>query len=266
VYALIVIGIETRMQHYLIQVEHLYFGWAIFILLMLPTFLLGARWSARTKFGSPVRAQGEGVPAVSRGLLAAAVVAGLMLLAPRALAPPEFDSRAVPAVSPLPAAIGGATRGADTSGWAPRFQGAWVEQASYTEPGVPAVVVLRAMYPHQTREQRLVRGTNVFYGPRWQPQEEGRVVVHLPDRRLPVTEGRGYLTGQETLIWSWFVVAGRPATTKLGAKLLEAWGLVQGRRDAAAFGLATACVPNCATARGRLQEFAREAGVALYVD
>ena len=266
VYALIIVGIETRMQHYLIQVEHLYFGWAIFMVLMVPMFVLGARWSVRPPRSGTGPATGKHPPVVSRGLPLAAAAAGLVLLVPRVLAPLETDNAADSAVASLPQQIGDSARGEDASGWSPVFAGAHLQQAAYVEDDGQTVSVLRAVYPHQTREQRLVSGENDFFGPGWQRIEEAAVDVDLPDRRLTVIESRGYMAGRESLVWSWYAVAGHTASTKLDAKLYEALGLVQGRRDAAAFGLSTACVPDCDAAHQRLQQFAGQAGAGFYAD
>ncbi len=78
VFALIVVGYATDMRHYLIQVEHHYFGWVLFALLMWPVLRL-ARALEDPESGAALPA--AAIPTVSAAVLPAAVLAALVLVA-----------------------------------------------------------------------------------------------------------------------------------------------------------------------------------------
>lgn len=265
VYALVVIGIASDMQHYLIRVEHLYFGWALFMLTMLPVLWLARRLeaaeAAAVAESDPMPVRHTSAPFVSAGVVAAAIVAGLILLLPRFVSAPQASASFE--VLRLPAAIDSWSRDdLQHLEWSPAFLNAHEELARYVS-GTSAVEVYVAGYAHQSSERRLIRKENDFYGSGWRLAEQNVRSLGRQDAEFRVLESRGYRQGRERLVWSWYVVAGRTAVGEFAAKLAEVTGLLQGRRDAAAIAITTECVPNCAAARSRLSNFMQ--GAAVYV-
>lgn len=265
IYALIMIGIASDMQHYLIRVEHLYFGWALFMAAMVPVLFLARKLDdadAAADSGAASASSGAGVPAsVARSTLAAALLTALLLVLPEVIAVQTQSAGAT--VTNLPAQLGSwhLASGGAPSDWEPAFVNAQEQRAAY-EQGSQRVDVYRASYPHQSRDAHVVRTENDFFGASWRLAEQHSASVGgSPVER--VSESRGYLNERERLIWSWYVVAGKPAATKLGAKLAEMRGFFERRRDAAALAISTECVPDCAAARERLTRFMQESAASL---
>lgn len=262
VYALIVIGIASDMQHYLIRVEHLYFGWVLFIVLTGPVLLYARRLELREQREEPIEvARAEVPPLVSPQVLLAAVVAGAILLIPRAVQVQPGSTAVV--VQPLSASISDRPVHSTADGdWHPDFLNALTDTAAYGE-GAERIDVFRAVYPHQTIDARVVRSENNVFGPGWRLAESGTSDARLPEQDLSVSAARGYQNERERIIWSWYWVAGAPTHTKLGAKSLELRGLLQRRRDAAVIALATDCLPDCKAAEERLRDFMQRSGDSL---
>jgi EpsI family protein len=262
IFALIVIGIVTDMQHYLVRVDHLYFGWAVFGLSMLPVLWLARKLEdADADAASPPDSrtpQAQGSTSVS--VLPAAIVCGAILLAP-AILEIRPEGGLVP-MSDLPDRAGPWQRSHEVfRDWQPAFVNAQEERGRYVAE-LYVVDVYRGSYPRQTPDARLIRSENDFFGGGWRlaEQHSRAVSTGLPER---VVESRGYVGERERLMWSWYVVAGKPVATKLGAKLQELAGFTQRRRDAAGIAISTECIPDCSAARERLARFTPEFAASL---
>jgi EpsI family protein len=263
VYLLIVIGIVTDMQHYLIRVEHLYFGWVLFLFAMVPMLWLARRLeAAEIAERQPLPAECVVVPApsVAPSVLLGAVVAAVIVLIPCFAFVPEADAEVV--IADLPRSVSEWTQTPSPARqWRPVFVNADEQRADYSMQS-QRVEVYRGFYSHQTSDRRVVRADNDFGGAGWR-QAEQRTVDASGTGFAPVQESRGYLYDEERLIWSWYVVAGKPANTKLQAKLREITGLFSRRRDSMALALSTECLPDCDAARARLAAFTQESGASL---
>jgi EpsI family protein len=198
---------------------------------------------------------------VARSTLAAALLTALLLVLPQLIAVQTQGAAAT--VSDLPAQLGGwrISGGSTPAQWQPAFVNAQEQRARY-EQGSELVDVYRASYPHQTRDARVVHTDNDFLGTGWRlAEQQSASISGSPVEQ--VSESRGYLKERERLIWSWYVVAGKPAATKLGAKLAEMRGFLQRRRDAAAVAISTDCLPDCGAARERLTRFMQQSAASL---
>ncbi len=252
VFVLVAVGVYTDMQHYLIQVDHLYFGWVLFMVFMVPVLMLARRLDEGEAQGATRARVSAATPiAVTGGVLPMALVAGCLLALPAFVA---IESGGKQARAPeLPDRVGSwslSTSG--PLGWQPAFANATEERLTYMRDG-ETVEVYRAWYPHQTSEARVTRSDNDIFGRGWRLADRTRVAsAH------EVVESRGYVNERERLVWSWYVVAGEPATTRLAAKLHELRGLLQRRRDAGAVAISTECIPDCAAGRDRLRDFMQQ--------
>lgn len=81
--ALVWIGYVSNMQHYLIRVDHLYFGWVLFLLVIWPLVLYGLRLERLEQAReAPVRTMGPEPVRGGRQRLVFVVLAGIILLLP----------------------------------------------------------------------------------------------------------------------------------------------------------------------------------------
>ena len=259
VYIIIMAGYLTDMEHYLVRVDHISFGWVLFAVVLVPV-LFCAGWLER-RGSSRARPGGDPVPGGSAAssastnpvpMLGAAALCAVLLLLPGAL----NSIGAGGDVAPEPTALSAdeAMRYTPTLDWQPVFDGGQVERAARVVDG-QVIETYRAWYPRQRREARVIRYHHSFTGETWRPV--GREVRELRfgnDTRA-VIEFHGYASGQEALMWAWYEVGGRQATSNLGVKLQEVAALARGRRDAGAVAIASACRPDCAHAAASLQAY-----------
>jgi exosortase len=258
VYALILIGYATDMQHYLIRVDHLYFGWVLFLVCMWPVFVYAARLehseapqvvATPLLTGEPTGAQ---IALSPLAVLACALLITAPLLLDRL---GRDDSLAVSALPPL------------------------------AEPDAADLVALAAPLERTAWQQE---GVGVEFG-RWQISRQSRA-MHLSGDPIEVftaqdasgwridgqaaaqglewTElsresgGHGALAGGPVLARVGYRVAGAPlpaAGRRFRLALLS--GGLRGRRDAEAWVLLTRCQPDCASGRRRLDAAMPRVGV-----
>lgn len=274
VFAIIVAGHLTDMQHYLIVKDHYYFGWALFAVCMVPLFVLDRRLQSRADTQPPLagapqrRAAGGAVPqpggAVALVALTLATLAVGGFLGHSATST-DFESSSRVALV-LPEGAGWAARGEWLGDTRPVYAGATAEAAGWYEVAGTRLGVFAAHYSHQTEGQEAV-----FFANR--PEGTGSRVVR-EERRI-VGAGRGAkafveletldAAGGRWLVWYQLRVAGVSTDSNIVAKLLQAWGVVTGRPAAQVVVLAAECAaPDCGAAREMLAERAAEATAAVY--
>ncbi len=278
VYLLILVGHLSDMQHYLITVEHHLFGWALFLVFMIPMLLAARRLEERElrSLPAPEPTTPEPIapesttpqppaprPTVSPTVVPAALLAAVLLLIPRAFTAGE--SPGVQPSLPLPATLGGwVTAPAGEHDWRPRYVNASDDQVSVRLPSGAVVEVYRGVYVRQDTEHRLVRGDNDPLGPGFRLADTRRV-EDIGDGRVPAAlEFRGTLAGRERLVWRYHLAGGIPAVGALETKLAELRGVLAGRRDGVVIAVSTECRPDCAAARAALSRLLAAAADELH--
>lgn len=246
VFAVIYAGYLSDMQHFLVQVDHYYFGWVMYLLLSAPVL-----WYARsletaiaTAPSTPAASDASDVPhndrrwlAVTGWALAALLLAplGWWLLS-------SVETR--PAPAHLPDGAGDWTRlGPARPDWRPAFRGAdatldagyWLDQQ-----GVDAWVVYYAR-PQQGAE--LV--------------SQGNRLAARRDGRLTVRDGEALLSGPggERLIHYRYLVGGRETTRPLVAKIYQIVATLSGRPEAALIAYSAFCGSDCESEQALLEAF-----------
>ena len=266
VYLVILIGHATDMQHYLVRVEHHTFGWALFLLLIGPVIFLGSRRgvSPNALVAEPSRARDPGFTAMPhvpwssiRMILPLLVIA----VVPRVVAWQSGRASALP--DALPTILAGARRELVLpTSWSPRFIGADQEMVAYASDDW-SITVYRAFYARQDRQHRLADSQNDVLGANFHSLDRATRAVQVGAMQFELTEDRGYLDGQEYLLWVWYEIAGRVASDKRHARLAEMLGRVRGRSDGAVFALMVNCHSECKHARDWLGGFLARAYAEL---
>lgn len=248
--SLIMIGHATKMQHYLIRVDHLAYGWVLFMVTLVPVALLLRRLQARED-GATVDGDEE-ITGVARTLRpsgpvaasVAALVVALGLLAAPALS--RSGSAGSVAGDEATAWPGATPVSRFASGWEPAFVDAR-EFRGVAQDGTEAFV---ASYPRQRPGAQVFDSANRMGGHRWQLASSE--VRELADGRR-ITEEQGSLGGRRFVLWTWYEVGGREVADKGGFRRAVLQGLSAGRRDARAFGLLRDCAGDCAAAATTLE-------------
>jgi EpsI family protein len=251
VYVIIVAGYVTGMQHYLVQVDHLAFGWAVFSVAFLPVLWLGFRLER------PALAPRRPPPqrrAWSPAVIGAAAAAALVLAGPRlAVSPSSSEDLSVGTRLPDTTAAG-EVRGDAGSPWRGSFRNGQEDRATYYGTASP-VNVYRAVYPRQDRDHRLIWYGNSFTGEGWRTIRQRALSARLGGGQAHVLEQEGEFEGERRLMWSWYTVAGATTIDALDARMLYVRGLLTGRRDAVATAVSVACGDTCDSARERIAQF-----------
>lgn len=271
VYVIILAGHLTDMQHYLVTVDHYYFGWGVFFVVLAPLLILGYAfdWSDAGIGPAPAPASrrvGRGIRFV-RAAAAAVVAAAIVLSTSITLRPNAVTSDNLLA---LRAEIGAWTlRGRWNDARLPRFIGTFAQAGGWYERGDELVGLYRAHYPVQRQGFEVVFYANRPAGANSRVAARSSISVAAPAfGELDVTELEA-VDGDSNrrLIWYGYRVAGRSTSGALAAKLYQAIGAVGRRWDADVWVISSGCsADGCSAARGRIQEFFREAFPTLRVD
>jgi len=246
------VGYATGMRHVLVTRHHLLFGYVLFVLVLV-LFV----WIARQR--SPdVPLVVAAAPGARRQARAAYLAALVTLAAPPLLAVLlGLAAGAAPARAlRLPAgraAWNGPLAAVDET-WRPVFVGAHDEwRAAYRDPAGHAVEVIAIGYPAQAQDRELVNEGNSLVG-------NGELTLlgsarasggGQPLREDLVADERA----GRSLIWSFYVIGGRPFVTPLWAQLWYGWHAFGAPPYSALFAFRSACAPSCAAARAVLADF-----------
>jgi exosortase A len=271
--AIILIGHATEMQHYLVRVDHYYFGWLLFAAALVPLYWF-ARGLERRNAASAEILHLQGMPLITvpprrlsdsrrrwrhaLGALAFASLASAAWLGHRVAARPALDppAQAAAFASPLPS---GWRRGGDWNDTRrPVFAGAAAETAAWFERGDDVLGVYVAHYAAQSQGREIV-----YYANR--PQGAHAQVLARTLRSVTITDGSAvqFVESQvedaaqsNRLVWFAMHVSGRWTSSDLEAKLYQVLGAIAGRRDAEALVLSASCAQSCEAARALLADSA----------
>jgi EpsI family protein len=223
--------------------DHLLYGWVFFGVVMLVTYLIGARWAEpdpdpkAAAVTSPVANPGSGAGLLLAGLAAALVLAG-PVVAEWARQRPHGGSLALELPLQLPG--GWSARSLPADAWQPVYQKPSVRSASRYMAKAESVDVDIAYYRQQSRERKLVSTTNVLLpqgDPTWSAQSLGTVQVPVAGRQITWRATRliSRLGDRpDRLVWQTFWVDGQFTASELHARLALAQAIVGGRGDDAA--------------------------------
>lgn len=193
VYTIIVAGHLTDMQHYLVRVDHYYFGWALFAVMMVVFFWLASRLPLQDRnmqtAPDPQPAQTDARRGLMLGLAIAVAalsvgpaIGAMSPLTPAVTAPGPLLPTVAQWSGPLPA----------SDAWSPSYPGSDRRQlGEYRSNGVAAVAFV-AEYNEQRQGKELVGFDNsILHG--LTAAASARESVDLPGgpaNRLRIGEGR----------------------------------------------------------------------------
>lgn len=265
----IVIGHYTEMQHPWVD-DHLYLGWCVFGLLLIPLLLIAA-WlpgdgDSKIAPKEPVRIRGLPVLMLGvTGLSFVALTSGptLVSLAGRSVGDVEVIS------IEAPQALGswnGPLR-ADGS-WQPEFRGAdGAIQVLYTDRIGRSVQLYFAHYLSQSNGKEIVNVHNqLFSDKHWRMAQSKSQAgfVQLDSWPLQVGEIRlESFGGQSRMLWYWYEVAGRYTRRPWIAKMYQLRGWIDGDAGASVYALVMDYESSSEVAREALADFLAVHGLEL---
>lgn len=265
VFIVILAGHLTEMQHFLIKVDHYYFGWFLFAFAL--GFYLYA--SARVPHGArsiPSKAhpteRARGFPMFTAPLSAAALALGPAWLYARVaeveptgqLSPPTLDGWSGPSLH--------------LADWRPVFENADEEfLVAYHSESAGDVALYRAEYLSQ-RQGKEVRGYfNSVLGANYQPRDLRNREVRLGRIVVPVAEQTAVGTNdREVLIWFLYTIDGKPDHMGFSSQVVYGIRSLLRYPTAGVLAMATECRPDCDHARQALEAMASRVLPAALAD
>jgi exosortase A len=251
---IIIAGYLTDMQSFLVKVDHYYFGWALFGVLLVIFYWLVPRWLKLQ--ANPPPAVPATLPQLPRGRLAGALAATVVLLALvptlalRAQANAVAAAGTTTAALPVPAGWTGPL--AASSNWSPDFPAAdGTERASYRR-GDTTIESYVATYAWQAQGKEMVGYGNDVLAARdgaWRLRHSdtwsaGSAGVDTRYRRAIIRDE----AGADWVILHQYRVGGRTFTGGLVSKLYYPIALAGGHAPASIVAAAARCDTDCETA------------------
>lgn len=252
VYALAFLGVLTDRQHF-------FFGWGIFVCLLIPAFWLASRLrgidtapsssvAAPDSRAVPTREPAASLRPNVGSMVALAAVATLALAAgPVAIRPSAPIARIAQSLVPKPAQPPWSGPYPASADWQPSFRHPDAQASASYRRGEREVAAYCACYLVQRQDAKVINETNTVYdAARWQVRGgyAGTAYREVPlgagtAVRIAETRLENRQTGAERLAWHWYDVGGRTVAQPARAKLAQLLGQFSGRQDASAFVIST---------------------------
>ena len=262
VFIVVYLAYTTDMQHPWVS-DHLAFGWWLFggvVLLLIVVDTVFSRYviSRPADHAAPVTHAAE--HGCSHGMLYRAGV--LVLAAALVLSGPVIASLLERQTNggetmlvDLPRGSGGWDGPVATAdNWMPRFHGAAVSKQAYRKDG-ETVLLYIGNYTVQSQGSELISDLNSIADQSlWQLQyAHGRPLAQ--GERKVLEQRLKSVDGQQRLVWYWYRVAGVWTSSEYMAKLLQVYGLLAGRPEAAVVAVATDINVDEQDSRQQLKDF-----------
>jgi exosortase A len=263
VFIIIVAGQLTDMQHFLVKVDHYYFGWFMFVFALGSYLYLSSR-VPRGSGGETPSAQLRTATPRSRAVTAVALSAAALLLGPVwSLA--ASGANVEPGVEAPPKLAGWSGPGLHLSAWHPVFANPDNEYlVAYRSDSAGDVALYRAVY-HSQRQGKELRGHgNSVLGASYKSKESRRREIALAGGIIPITEQLAEgVEKRDLLVWSLFTVDGKHDPMGIPGRLAYGVRSLVRSPTASVMALAAECRPDCESARIALHAVAIEALPAL---
>ena len=261
--AIIIAGHVSEMQHFLITVDHYYFGWGLFLLMFVPFYLLARRVECASNSSEenaiPDKSEAGSATVWRRKAILAGVVAAVFPTWAYAVQT-VAASASVPEIG-LPPGFVELPEVYAESDWKPNFPGAATERrAVYQTQTGPIYIYLNA-FTVQTNGRELVghtssvRGAGVLEsGP---IRSESLLQPDMVRKQVLVTESlrRG---GVREVVVYWYMVGGQSMVDPVRVKFNEVIARFAGRPRSGIVALMMICSQGCDEQRSTLLDFLTE--------
>ncbi len=251
VFTIIVAGHLTDMQHFLVRVDHYYFGWFVFAFAMALFFAIARRLPLSE---STEASAGEVTPPGRVKLAGVAAALAAMIVGPVwSLVASASNASSEPAALPVDP---GEWRGplSARSRWQPYYPGADAQQRAEYRGTTGVVTVYVATYASQRQGKELIGYDNSILGKSSAASTSAASLPDLMIKELEVSvpdEGRA-------LIWYRYRIGARPFARDITAQLYYGAASLVSRPVSQIIAMRAECVPDCAQARAAMTDLLQE--------
>lgn len=244
VFIILLAGHLTDMQHYLVRVEHLRFGWVMFAVVMAVFFFIAVRMKEQSHPVATARAAGLTQPFQFRFGVFIAAPTALLCIPAWSLG---INMRELPTISSRPmldSPSGWVPTKAD-DGWAPMFRNADAQFLLHLEHGGHVVGIYQAVFAEQQQEKKLTGEGNSVLGELTIGETTSTDVVSERFSALEFLDARG---GRH-LVWRGYFSGDRWFHTPMGAQLWYGMQSLISRPVSGVVALHARCAASCDTER-----------------
>jgi exosortase A len=251
VFTIIVAGHLTDMQHFLVRVDHYYFGWFVFAFAMALFFAIARRLPLSET--AEVRAEDATPPGRVKLAGVAAALAAMIVGPVWSLVAAASSASGEPAALPVDP---GEWRGpfSAPSRWQPHYPGADAQQRADYRGTTGAVTVYVATYASQRQGKELIGYDNSILG---KSSDASASAASLPDLMIKELEVSGPDEGR-SLIWYQYRIGARPFARDITAQLYYGVASLVSSPVSQIIAMRAECVPDCAQARAALTDLLQE--------
>ncbi len=263
---IIIAGHLTEMQSFLVKVDHYYFGWVLFGLMLIPFFYVAR--SLELRDANTKKSPNPATPAapqtymrVTPGLISGICV---MLLLPALVWGQSLTRQATSVTIELPAVAGWHGPLSTELSWQPHYPGASGETLMAYRQGGFEIDVYANWYVNQAQGRELIGSGNDIAGRSvWRNAGTSSASIVLNaagqgDARAGVREVilQSSRDGKR-LVWYWYQVGSRSLVSPARAKLWQGWQAMWGDGGTGLIAFSMACARDCMAER---QTLANSAG------
>jgi EpsI family protein len=257
IYGIVLNAQMTDMKGYLVTVEHLRFGWALFAVLLVAFF-----WVAR-RLVPPRTPLAQEIPQVTGrqghtrlafvGVLAGLGIAPLLTAVAGQLTPDAADIRLK-----LPSGSGGWLGPSKVvGGWAPAYPGADAAAiGQYESRGLTVTAYVNA-YTHQAQGHEIIGfGSSVLGSDGWQNIGGRPVSARASHGMISYEQVEAIAPGPERWVIGYvYAIGGRPFVGSFASKMYYGLAVLQGRPWSGVVAAASRCGIDCAGATAAVERF-----------
>jgi exosortase len=257
VFTIIVAGHLTDMQHYLVRVDHYYFGWGVFALAMVLFFVIARRMPLSAPQATAHRADSSAKGTSRLGGVAAALIA--LSIGPAwsiANGASNAASGAMVGANTLPVDPG-AWRGpfADRGSWQPRYPAADLQQRGEYRSSIGAISAFVAAYSYQRQGKEMIGFDNSLLGD--SPVEITATARHelagYSVKELELIDANGRMS----VLWYRYRIGSRYFSSDLPTQLYYGLASLVSAPTSRLIALRADCSVDCEKARTALAELLR---------
>ncbi|MCZ6559834.1 MAG: EpsI family protein [Gammaproteobacteria bacterium] len=258
---IIIAGHLTEMQSFLVKIDHYYFGWVLFGLMLIPFFYIARSIELREANIDAEQKPPSVAPSSIQTRVSAVLTTSicLILLLPVLVWGKSLTRQAVSLNIELPSVTGWQGPLATGISWHPHYPGASGEALATYRRSDLEIDVYANWYANQAQGRELIGSGNSIAGQSmWRKASAARASIVLANgeqkaMREFVLESRRL---GKRLVWYTYKIGSRSLVSPVEAKLWQGWQSMLGNGQAGLLAVSMACESDCANERRLLKDHA----------